>query len=102
MDKDTGLKKYTSGDMSDAHSLAKDDLWWMVTAFQHVTKELKAMSEQAKQNNAQGLYFGSLLDHLNMYEHLAQVRHDSHEKDASQYLAEWELEKEKLNIKAVA
>lgn len=102
MNNDKDLKKYTSGDMGDAHSLAKDDLWCMVVALQHLTKEMKNLAEAAKENSAKGMHFDSVLDHLNMYEYLAQERHDSHEKCAENYFSEWEMDKAVINTKNAA
>ncbi|WP_347460329.1 hypothetical protein ABEF82_14790 [Acinetobacter thermotolerans] len=102
MKNNPSLKKYDAGDMGDAHNLAKDDLWWMVTALQHVTKEIKSLAEAAQANGAKGVYFDSLLTHLSMYEYLAQERYDSHEKFSEEYFAEWQKDKESLNIKVVA
>lgn len=102
MKNNPSLKKYDAGNIGDAHSVAKDDLWWMVTALDHITKEVKKLAAEDHGKGAGRLYFDGLLTHLSMYEYLAQKRHDSHEKFSEEYFTEYEKDKANSSIKVVA
>lgn len=81
-------------DVSDAYSLAESDMHWMNTAISHIRREVRKLNELAKSGKEVTQYhFCELIQHLDMYEYLAENRHDQHAKLAEEYTAKYEASK---------
>lgn len=82
------------GDVSDAYSLAESDMQWMSTAISHTKKEIKKLHDLAKSGAVVTQYhFGELMQHLEMYEYLAENRHHSHAQLAEEYTQKYDAAK---------
>ena len=84
-------KTYDASDLLDAHSLAHADLNWMHTAIYHVRKEVQRIHNLAEQGEVITQYhLSELIEHLHMYEYLADNRMSHHEREAEAYQEEWQ------------
>lgn len=85
---------YDAGDLEDAYSLARSDMQWMQTAIRHVKKEIIGMQNLAESGTPiHRYYFSELITHLEMYEYIADERHNHHDNEAEAYKAEWKKAK---------
>ena len=92
-------KTYDSGDMNWAHEVAESDMRWMIAAINHLKKEIKGLhtlAEGGKSINKH--HFSDLFTHLEMYEHIANDRHDYHEAQAKTYDEELEANKKAVSL----
>ena len=81
-------------DVSDAYSLAENDMHWMSTAISHIRREVRKLNELAKSGKEVTQYhFGELMQHIDMYEYLAENRHNQHAELAESYTAKYEAAK---------
>ena len=70
-------------DLCAVHSVAYADLSWMFTAISHVRKEVQNMQDLAMQGKKLSEHhFSDLLEHLHMYEYLADNRMCYHMKQS--------------------
>ncbi len=80
-----------NGDLSDAYSMAENDLGWMETALNHVRKEILKLKEKAKNGEHLSEYhFTELTVFLDMYSYLAEERCEQAAKLAKEYDAEFQ------------
>lgn len=92
-------KTYDAGDLNDAYALAECDMQWMSVAIAHVKKEIRSLHNLAKNGEILSQYhFSELITHLDMYEYLADARHDYHHKEAEAYQAEWDADKKAVTL----
>lgn len=91
--KTVSLVHYYS-DVSDAYSLAESDMHWMSTAITHTKREIKKLHDLAKTGAVVTEYhFGELMQHLEMYEYLADNRHRLHAQQAEKYTQKYDAAK---------
>ncbi|HBM2653406.1 TPA: hypothetical protein LUY02_004752 [Enterobacter hormaechei subsp. hoffmannii] len=86
-------KTYDSCDLLDAHELAQSDLSWMHTAIFHIRKEVQRIHNLSKQGEIITQYhLSEMIEHLHMYEYLAENRMSHHQGRAAVYEKEWKAQ----------
>lgn len=72
--------------LSDAYSMAENDLSWMETALNHVRKEILELKEKAENGeNISEYHFSELTVFLDMYSYLSEERCEVAAKLAKEY-----------------
>lgn len=90
----TLLLAHYFSNISYAYSLTESDMHWMSTAISHTKKEIKKLHDLAKSGAVVTEYhFCELMQHLEMYEYLAENRHNSHAQLAEEYTQKYDAAK---------
>ena len=83
--------RYDAMDMLDAHSMAKSDVSWSVTALSDISRRFLDLKQTIQANHhVHDLYFDELKKFIYIYEYMVDSRHSYHQAQAEHYKAEYE------------